>query len=75
MGYKSKDSFVCIVGCLIWVFSRYKTLKHFVKMWVSSSRYVVVRSWRMWSMFIILLVGFFGSPGSLLVILKPFMGL
>ena len=31
---------LCKVGCLIWVFNRYRTLRQFVKIWVGSSQYV-----------------------------------
>ena len=39
---------LCNVGCLIWVFKRYRTLRQYVNIWVGSSRYVVTRSCRVW---------------------------
>ena len=65
----------CIVGCFTRVFSRYTTLRKFVKMWVGSSCYVDVRSWRMWCMAIIYACRTFCRHGSLLTILRSLTGL
>ena len=43
-----------------------------MKIWASSSRYVVVRSWRVWSIAIIYARSMFCSPGSLFVIFRVF---
>ena len=66
---------LCIVGCLIWVFKRYRTLRQSVNIWVGSSRYVVVRSCRVWCMAIISARSMFCSPGSLSAIFRFLKGL
>ena len=66
---------LCRVGCLICVFSRYRTLRQFVKICASSSRYVVVRRWRVWCIAIIFARSMFWSPGSHLAILRFLKGL
>ena len=65
----------CIVGCLTWVFSRYRTLRQFVNIWVVSSQYVVVRNWRVWCMAIIYAHRMFCNPNNLLTMFRSLMGL
>ena len=61
--------------CLDWVSSRYMTLRQFVKIWVGLSRYVVLRSWRVWCMAIIYARRMFCSSGNLLALFRVSMGL
>ena len=66
---------LCEMGCLIWVFRRYKTLRQSVNIWVGSSWYVVVSRCRVWCMAIISARSIFCSPGSLSIILRSLKGL
>ena len=66
---------LCKVGCFIWVFKRYRTLRQYVNIWASSSRYVVVRSWRVWCMAITYVCSMFCNLGSHSVIFSSLKGL
>ena len=65
---------LCKVGCLILLFNRYRTLRQYVKIYIGSSQYVVVRSWRVWCIAIIYACNMFCSPSSQYVIFRILMG-
>ena len=62
------------MGCLIWVFRRYKTLQKPMNKWVGLSRYVMVSRCSVWYMAIISAHSIFCSHDSLSVILRSLKG-
>ena len=66
---------LCKVGCLSWVFKRYSTLRQFVNIWAGLSRYVVVRSCKVWCMAIIYARSMLCSPSNLSAIFGFLKGL
>ena len=76
-GFKDISLWVAIMYCGVFDLSvsKYRTLRQSVKICVGSSRYVVVRSWRVWCMAIISARSMFCSPGSLTAIFRFFIEL
>ena len=64
-----------MVGCLIYVFSRYRTLEQSVIICDGSSQIVVVRRWRVWCIAINSTRNMFCNPSSISTIMRILQGL